>query len=86
MKVLVTGGAGFIGSNLCRRLLVAGHDVAVLDNLSAGQVDYQPPAGVHFVAGDVANKDVLGSCTEGVDVVVHLAAHTRVIESIPESG
>jgi UDP-glucose 4-epimerase len=88
MKVLVTGGAGFIGSNLCQRLRDGGHQVTILDDLSAGQNDYQPPAGVDFVAGDVADQDTLARCVAGIDIVVHLAAHTRVIESIqnPEQG
>lgn len=83
MKVLITGGAGFIGSNLCRYLLsVGGYDVAVLDNLSAGQTEHRLPAGIRVVAGDYTDREILAGCLRGVDAVVHLAALSGVINSV----
>jgi UDP-glucose 4-epimerase len=75
MKVLVTGGAGFIGSNLVGHLLQNGHEVTVLDNLSSGyreNVEILP--GARFIHGDIRDPDAVARAVEGVDVVFHLAA------------
>jgi len=82
MRALVTGGAGFIGSNLVRLLLGEGHDVAILDDLSSG---YQEniPTGVEFINGDVSAAGVVNDAAAGCDVIFHLAAsvgNTRSIE------
>jgi UDP-glucose 4-epimerase len=82
MKVLVTGGAGFIGSNLVPHLAGLGHDVLVLDNLSAGQDAASVPSGVKFHRGDFLDRPTLAECLTGIDVVVHLAAMSGVIDSV----
>lgn len=71
-KILVTGIAGFIGSNLADRLLAAGYEVVGIDNLSYG-VPGQIPAGVAFHKADIRSKEMY-PLFEGVDVVFHLAA------------
>jgi dTDP-L-rhamnose 4-epimerase len=79
MKVLVTGGAGFIGSHTCDRLLALGHDVAVLDGLTppvhrGGRPSYLPPD-VDFYQGDTRNRDLLTNLLRRADAVYHLAAY-----------
>jgi dTDP-L-rhamnose 4-epimerase len=79
MKVLVTGGAGFIGSHTCDRLLALGHDVVVLDALCApvhrnGRPVYVP-AGADFYEGDVRNRDLMTNLLRRVDAVYHFAAY-----------
>lgn len=76
-KVLVSGGAGYIGSVLVRLLLEEGYKVRVLDNLSFGGepiVDLLNNDNFEFVKGDVRNKEDIGKAVEGVDFVAHLAA------------
>jgi UDP-glucose 4-epimerase len=84
MKILVTGGAGFIGSNLVPHLAGAGHDVVVLDNLSVGQDTPNFPSAVKFRRGDFLDDSTLRECLAGVDVVVHLAAMSGVMDSIAD--
>ncbi len=72
MRVLVTGGAGFIGRHVCRQLVDLGIDVRVLD-IAPGAADRLGPA-VDVVVGDVADPAVTGPATEGVDAVCHQAA------------
>jgi dTDP-L-rhamnose 4-epimerase len=79
MKVLVTGGAGFIGSHTCDRLLALGHDVVVLDALTPpvhrnGRPTYVNPE-VDFYQGDTRNRDLLTNLLRRVDAVYHLAAY-----------
>jgi dTDP-L-rhamnose 4-epimerase len=89
MKVLITGGAGFIGSHLADRLLADGHEVRALDNLDR-QVhpDGEPPdyldAGVELQVGDVRDRDAVRRALDGVDSVVHLAAAVGVGQSMYE--
>src|SRR6266516_7446775 len=85
MRVLVTGGAGFIGSHLVKRLIRAGEDVTVLDNLSTGR---QKKSGhnllddpMRLVNGDIRDIENVRSCVKDADRVVHLAA----IASVPYS-
>ena len=84
MKTLVTGGAGFIGSNLVQRLLKEGHDVTVLDNLSSGyRINLRPFPEVRLLIGDVRDPSIVKQAVNGVEVVFHLAAsvgNTRSIE------
>jgi UDP-glucose 4-epimerase len=75
MRALVTGGAGFIGSNLVRRLIADGHEVFVLDDLSSGymkNLDFLSDS--HFVRGDVRSAAALAEAVKGADVIFHLAA------------
>ncbi len=75
MKALVTGGAGFIGSNIVRRLLEDGHRVTVLDNLLSGfKVNLDPFPEVEFIEGDIRDPDAVAKAVKGAEVVFHLAA------------
>lgn len=78
MKALVTGGAGFIGSNIVKLLLEHDYEVSVIDNLSSGYianlVEYIENGSISFLGGDVLSKTNLDKAMEGVDVVFHLAA------------
>ena len=82
MKCLVTGGAGFIGSNLVDRLIKDNHDVIIIDDLSTGkEKNINPKA--EFMKVDISdNDDMLSRALKGVDVVFHLAAKARVQPSI----
>lgn len=81
--MLVTGGAGFIGSNVGKLLLDEGHDVVVLDNLSSGyRCNLSPFRDVEFVEGDVRNHEIVSKVMQGVEVVFHLAASVGNIRSI----
>lgn len=84
MKVLVTGGAGFIGSHLVRLLLTEGHTVTVLDDLSTGKRENLPlgASNLHLQVGDVADSSALTSLLPGQDAVVHLAAIASVEASV----
>ncbi len=78
MKVLVTGGAGFIGSNLIALLLKEGHEVRVIDNLSSGHIEnisqYIVNKDVEFIGGDIRDKVAISKALDGVEVVYHMAA------------
>lgn len=81
-SALVTGGAGFIGSHLVRRLVAEGYQVRVLDNLSTGkEVNLAGIEGVQFVDGDICAPDVVAQAMEGIDTVFHLAALPSVARS-----
>jgi UDP-glucose 4-epimerase len=74
-RALVTGGAGFIGSHLARRLLADGWDVTIIDNLSSGQAR-NIPRQARFTWGDLTHDETVGAlAAEAVDVVFHLASH-----------
>jgi len=86
MKVLVIGGAGYIGSHVCRELLDAGHEIVVFDNLSSGQVEnlFEEE---RFVRGDILKTDDLLACAnEGFDALIHLAAFKAAGESMDKPG
>ena len=86
MKVLVTGGAGFIGSHVCETLLAAGHRVLALDNLSTGRRE-NLPAGVPLVVADIRSPQasaLIGD--ERPDALCHLAAQMDVRRSVAEPG
>jgi len=80
MRVLVTGGAGYIGSVVAAQLVAAGHEVTVLDDLSTGFADAVPP-GATFVKGTLRDgaAEVL---SDGIDAVLHFAAKSLVGESV----
>ena len=78
---LVTGGCGFIGSHLVRRLLSEGHEVRVLDDLSTGKRANLPP-NVELIVGDVANRRLMGRAMADVDGCFHLAAIASVQRSV----
>jgi UDP-glucose 4-epimerase len=80
-RVLVTGGAGFIGSHLVDGLLKAGFEVTVLDNFSSGRLDNLgrlPRRGLRVLRGDLRNPSEVEAALEGVEVAFHLAAVTSV--------
>jgi UDP-glucose 4-epimerase len=79
MRLLVTGGAGYIGSVVTHRLVAAGHRVEVLDDLSTGHADALPP-GVPLHRRDV--RDIGRVLVPGFDGVLHLAARTAASESV----
>ena len=77
MKVLVTGGAGYVGTTLLPLLLDRGYEVTVMDNLMYGGAALVPffrRPNFHFVTGDVRDPDALAGAVRGMDVIVHLAA------------
>jgi UDP-glucose 4-epimerase len=75
MKALVTGGAGFIGSNIVGRLLADGHQVTVLDNLSSGyRKNLDPYREAHFIEGDIRDAADVERAVENAEVIFHLAA------------
>ena len=82
MRVLVTGGAGYIGSAVAAQLVAAGHDVTVLDDLSTGHADAVPP-GATFVKGTLRDcaAEVLA---DGAEAVLHFAAKSLVGESVAD--
>jgi UDP-glucose 4-epimerase len=85
MLMLVTGGAGFIGSHLVDALVAEGHDVRVLDNLATGNPDnlrYSPK--VEFIRGDIRDLDTMQRSAEGVSVIFHQAALPSVPRSIAD--
>jgi UDP-glucose 4-epimerase len=81
VRALVSGGAGFIGSNLVRRLVADGHEVRVLDDLCTGYRE-NVPDGVELIVGDVADENAVRTAVEGVEVVFHQAARRSVIGSV----
>lgn len=76
MKILVTGGAGFIGSAIVPKMQNEGHDVYVLDNLSFGNRDFIQVDDAHFFQGDIREADFVAQTLESIqpDAIVHLAA------------
>lgn len=86
MKVLVTGGAGFIGSHLAEGLVNAGHRVRVLDNLSAGRRENLDAvaADVELIEGDCSDPAAAERATRGIDVVYHEAAVPSVARSVED--
>ena len=83
MRILITGGCGFIGANLIdymsRR---GGFDIRVLDNESLGKREHIAALPATFVHGDILDEATLAKALDGVEAVVHLAADTRVMDSI----
>ncbi|MBI2765285.1 MAG: NAD-dependent epimerase/dehydratase family protein [Chloroflexi bacterium] len=83
MRVVVTGGAGFIGSHLVTALLAAGDDVTALDNLHRGDRSRVPPA-ARFIEGDIRDATTVEAAIAGAEVVYHLAAQSNVMGAISD--
>lgn len=89
-KILITGGAGFIGSHLADKLLQDGHDIAVLDCLHPQIHGPNPkrPAYLHkdvdLVIGDIRDEHMVGAAVQGKDIIFHFASHTGVGQSMYE--
>lgn len=86
MRYLVTGGAGFIGSNTVDELVRRGHDVVVLDDLSTGKTENlaQVKTKIKLIQDSITNFDALLEACRGVDCVIHLAAQTSVPRSVKD--
>lgn len=88
MKVLVTGGAGFIGSHLVDGLLARGHSVTVLDDLSSGTMDnlktHKDKSSFQFIQGDIRDAGAVKRALAGVDAVIHEAAMISVPLSVKD--
>jgi nucleoside-diphosphate-sugar epimerase len=86
MKVLVTGGAGFIGSHIVDKLMLEGHEVVVLDDLSSGNLknieNHLDESGFRFMEGDIRQTRAVEKALDGVDAVIHEAAIVSVPLSI----
>ena len=81
MRLVVTGGAGYIGSVVGSHLVAAGHEVTVVDDLSTGHRDAVPD-GAAFVEASVRDAAALGPVLEHADGVLHFAAKSLVGESV----
>jgi UDP-glucose 4-epimerase len=84
MKVVVTGGAGFIGANLCRTLAAAGHEAVAFDDLSTGFATNLDGVDATLVEGTILDPAALDRVLEGAGAVVHLAARPSVPRSIAD--
>jgi UDP-glucose 4-epimerase len=83
-EVLVTGGAGFVGATLVRRLVASGHRVRVLDNLSTGDPAHLAGVDAELVKGDIRDADTLDDALRGMTAIIHLAAAGSVVGSVAE--
>src|SRR4249919_1186169 len=83
MRVLVTGGAGFIGSHIVDALIARGDDVVVLDDLNTG-FRANVHEGARLVEGSVADEALVRDAMSGCDVVFHQAAHKAVLRSVEQ--
>ena len=83
-QYLVTGGAGFIGSNIVDTLIDKGHQVRVLDDLSTGHLENLESVKdkVNFLKGDIRDKAIVAQAVKGVDAVIHIAALRAVLRSV----
>ena len=82
LKVLVTGGAGFIGSNLVKLLLQNNFEVKVLDNLSTGYKKNIEDFDIEFIKGDVRDKDLLEKAVKDIKIIFHMAANIGNVKSL----
>jgi UDP-glucose 4-epimerase len=83
-SIVVTGGAGFIGATLVRRLVASGYRVRVLDNLSTGDKAHLAGVDAELVEGDIRDVDALDAALAGQDAVIHLAAAGSVVGSVQD--
>jgi UDP-glucose-4-epimerase GalE len=84
MRIVVTGGAGYIGSHTARALCRKGHEVIIYDNLSTGHASFAK--GFRFLVGDIGDKPRLLRALSGADAVMHFAACASVAESVSDPG
>jgi UDP-glucose 4-epimerase len=84
LRILVTGGSGFVGATLVRRLVVAGHSVRIFDNCSTGDPSYLAGVDAELVKGDIRDAAALDAALTGIQSVVHLAAAGSVVESVAD--
>jgi len=86
--ILVTGGAGFIGSHTVDLLLSQNHRVRVLDNFSSGSINNLPVDhdGLHILEGDITREADVNKAMQGVDQCIHLAAQVSVVSSVEDAG
>lgn len=82
MKILVTGGAGFIGSNIVKAGLQKNHSILVYDNLFSGYEENLRGLDVDFINGDIRESEKLHKAMQGVEAVFHLAAHVGNVRSV----
>jgi UDP-glucose 4-epimerase len=85
-KMLVTGGCGFIGANLIRGALKrnAAQEIVVVDNETMGTPKDLPEGPITYIPGDIRDTELMTRASQGCDTIVHLAAHTRVVESVED--
>lgn len=85
-SILITGGCGFIGTNLTRYLADKGYRIRILDNLSTGKKEYLDALNLseapELLIEDIRNEEAAEKAVESMDAVVHLAAHTSVVDSL----
>jgi len=85
-RILITGGCGFVGSNLIRQIVEQGRDsrIVVLDNETMGSPRDLPDIDLDYHKGDICDPAAVSRAVSGCDTIIHLAANTRVIESIED--
>lgn len=84
LRVLITGGAGFIGANLARNLVELGHEVSILDNLSTGDLVNLDGVPAQMYEADLNDAEIVEQAVAEVDAVVHLAARGSVPRSMAD--
>ena len=86
MQILITGGAGFVGSHLTDRLISDGHSVVILDDVSTGRLEnlkqYESHSNFEYINGSVLDQGLLESTVKDVDYIFHLAAAVGVFNIV----